>query len=172
MTSQTTSLPELPRVLSDEQITALWKKYVGTPRANFTFARAIESAVASALQATFPTPNQGERYAGVVLGEEGKPSHHLFLLTDDSGKRMPWDAAVEWARSVGGDLPTRFESVLLYANLRDQFDQRDWHWTGTQCSDAFAWVQSLSSGGQDYGRKRYEFRARAVRRLPIASNGA
>ena len=58
----------------------------------------------------------GERYAGAVLGEEGQIKHHLVLLAATPDSRMSWNAAKAWAASVGGDLPTRQEQALLYAN--------------------------------------------------------
>jgi hypothetical protein len=113
-----------------------------------------------------PIAQPGERYAGIAF-EDGKPSHHLFLLDTKSDKKMTLDAADAWAKSVGGELPTRFESALLYANLRDQFDTNNWHWTATQFSAGSAWIQDFNYGSQRSYDKDNEFLARAVRRLPL-----
>jgi len=44
-----------------------------------------------------------------------------------------------------------------------------WHWSSTQYAgaDAGACMQDFSVGGQDYGHKSYDYRARAVRRVAI-----
>jgi hypothetical protein len=100
----------------------------------------------------------GERYAGIVF-ENGQPHHHLILLPQRSGT-LTWQDAQDWAQEVGGELPTRFESALLYANLRDEFDQSKWHWTATQYSDDFAWNQTFAHGTQYDDAKAGEFLAR------------
>lgn len=127
---------------------------------------AAEPAIEPDLPSPFVTPNPGERYAGVVL-VEGKPSHHLFLLDVRPKSKMNWTDAQAWATSVGGDLPTRFESALLYAHLQDQFDTDSYHWTSTQYSAALAWIQYFLYGSQYCNVKGTEFLCRAVRRLEI-----
>ncbi len=116
---------------------------------------------------TLPDLQEGERYAGLILDEEGTPTHHLILLPGDV-ESMTFDAAAEWAATIGGELPTRSEQALLYANCKAQFE-RDWYWSGEQhAADSInAWGQMFHDGTQDYGGKSYEGRARAVRRLPI-----
>lgn len=108
----------------------------------------------------------GERYAGIVI-ENGKPSHHLILLPAKPTGRLDWKEAMAWAEDVDGALPSRFEAALLYANLRDEFDQSAYHWTSTQFSGDYAWIQYFGCGNQDYDGKSGEFLARAVRRLTI-----
>lgn len=124
------------------------------------------AAVAPALP-SIPKTEPTERYAGVMLDEDGKPSHHLFLLNAKTDKRMKWKEAVEWAAGLGAgvSLPTRFEIALLYANLQSQFDTGAWYWTSTQYSEGGAWNQGFDNGGQYVDDKSCEGRARAVRRL-------
>lgn len=109
----------------------------------------------------------GEHYAGILLGENGEPDQHIILLPGQTTD-ITWDAAVEWAAKAGGALPTRSEQALLYANLKSQF-QSAWYWSGEQyaANPSHAWGQDFYYGTQDNGRKSYEGRARAVRRLPI-----
>jgi len=117
-----------------------------------------------------PWPGQGGIYAGLARGVDGAPDAHLILATVEAAG-LTWGAALEWAKTVEVDghtdfaAPTRFESALLYANLRDQFDMSAWYWTSTQSSDDYAWYQNFYYGFQYYDNKSYEGRVRAVRRF-------
>ena len=113
-------------------------------------------------------PDHGGIYAGIAKGEDGQPDHHLILLDDKPASTLNWKAAVAWGAKVGDGLPTRDESALLYAHLRDEFES-GWHWTGTQDSSYGAWSQYFNNGGQVSYGKKFEARARAVRRLPLQS---
>jgi hypothetical protein len=106
----------------------------------------------------------GERYAGLVLGEDGTPQHHLVLLTDD-GDDMTWADAVAWATQAGGALPTRQEQALLFANCKAQF-QPTWYWSGEPHENgSYAWGQDFDNGAQSTNHKDDTCQARAVRRL-------
>jgi hypothetical protein len=107
----------------------------------------------------------GSAYAGLSRGDAGQPDMHLVLLADEPTDKLNWQAAQDWARRIGGQLPTRDESALLYAHLRDKIDSSGWYWTSTQCSADYAWYQFFSDGGQGYDGKKYGARARAVRRF-------
>ena len=108
----------------------------------------------------------GEIYAGLILGKEGQPDHHLFLLAAKPGRQLKWEDAKIWAESVGGELPTRREQSLLIANLKEHFDP-NWYWSSEQSAGnpSYAWVQHFYDGGQYGDHKSGEYRARAVRRL-------
>ena len=109
----------------------------------------------------------GEHYAGLILNADGTPSHHLVLLPGDHDDAK-WQAAVEWAQSINGELPTRAEQSLLYANCKPQF-QGDWYWSGEPYASVarYAWCQGFGNGGQGTSYVNDHCRARAVRRLPI-----
>ncbi len=115
--------------------------------------------------------NPGEEYAGLVIGKDGEPSHHLVLLPGELEKAT-WESAKEWADKQGGEfaasLPNRREQALLYANLKEHFADA-WYWScEPYASDAgYAWFQSFDSGYQYYCHQGRQLRARAVRRLPI-----
>ena len=110
--------------------------------------------------------NFGERYAGIILTDEGQPSHYLILLPDREEKDMNWSGAKKWAESVGGDLPTRKEQSLLFTNLKGELEKK-WHWSCEAEGNSYAWVQYFDNGLQyDFSTLHY-FRARAVRRLEI-----
>lgn len=109
----------------------------------------------------------GEEYAGLILGKNGDPDYHLFLLPGEvSG--VTFAQAKEFAKKAGGDLPTRREQPLLFANLKEHF-QPDWYWSGERhVSDAdCAWYQYFLYGFQGYNYTFTRGRARAVRRLEI-----
>lgn len=110
---------------------------------------------------------EGEVYAGLLLGKNGEPDIHLFLLPAKAEK-LTWDKAVKFAADAGGDLPTRREQSLLFANLKEQFEP-SWYWSKEQRAggDYYAWGQSFDGGNQDNGRKSGTSRGRAVRRLII-----
>jgi hypothetical protein len=110
---------------------------------------------------------QGERYAGLILSEQGTPSHHLILLPGDA-EDLTWEQAGEWAKNQGGELPSRAEQSLLFANLKSEF-QDAWYWSGQQHEkeSGWAWYQGFGYGSQDGIREGCECRARAVRRLVI-----
>jgi hypothetical protein len=122
---------------------------------------------ASALQTlTLPALAEGEVYAGILL-KDGIPTHHVILLPGEA-KAVTWKKAKEWAAKQGGELPTRKEQALLFANAADKFE-RDWYWSGEQHADdeSSAWAQHFNYGGQYYLDTTTKLRARAVRRIPI-----
>jgi hypothetical protein len=129
---------------------------------------AIES---SALTIEIPAAKielrSGERYAGLELDANGKPACHLILLPREAVD-LTWDEAVAWAKEQGGELPTRQDQALLYANLKAEFSPA-WHWSCEQRADSpdYAWMQSFGNGCQYYARKSGHGRARAVRSLVI-----
>ncbi len=120
----------------------------------------VERAVA------VPALAAGEIYAGILL-KDGAPAHHLVLLPGEA-KAVTWKKAVDWAAKQGGELPTRKEQALLFANAADAFEET-WYWSGEQpaSDESYAWCQGFGSGSQDYGDKYGKLRARAVRRIAI-----
>ena len=109
----------------------------------------------------------GGIYAGIMRGVDGAPDEHLVLMSGQA-EGVSWDAACAWAKSIGGELPSRREQRLLFINLKDEFKD-EWYWSGEQYgpSSSDAWGQYFLNGDQYNLRKSYEGRARAVRRLPI-----
>ena len=109
----------------------------------------------------------GERYAGLVLSADGEPAHHLVLLPGEA-EDVTWDQAKEWAAKQGGELPTRQEQALLYANLKAQF-QPKYYWScqAHETESSWVWYQVFNTGYQSLTSQGSELRARAVRRLVI-----
>lgn len=129
-------------------------------------AKKTEQQTAAPQSITIPQLAEGEHYAGIII-QDGKISHHLVLLPGDSDPAT-WSKAKTFAKNAGGELPTRSEQALLFANLKEQF-QSSWYWSSEQCAphDACAWSQYFSYGSQDVGHEDNDCRVRAVRRLPI-----
>jgi len=109
----------------------------------------------------------GEHYAGAALNEDGQHKHHLVLMAQRPDGDLNWQAAMDWAASVNGALPTRQEQALLYANCKPYL-QPAWHWSSeTHENDASsAWDCNFGDGYQsDHDHKSYEGSAVAVRRV-------
>ena len=116
--------------------------------------------------------HEGEAYAGLILGKNGAPDHHLILLPDDMDD-VTWSTARNWATAAGGALPTRRELSLLHANLKEGF-MRVWYWSAEQ-SEArpqLVWGQNFSSGIQTMYGRQFHGRARAVRRITSTTDSA
>ncbi|MBW7901234.1 MAG: DUF1566 domain-containing protein [Rhodocyclaceae bacterium] len=128
---------------------------------------AFEQQPSYPISVPFPPLNEGEKFVGVVISADGSRRHYLILLPGEQAN-IKWQQAMDWAQSIGGELPDRVESALLFATMKDEFEP-EWYWTREQlASDAgFAWLQTFYRGDQRDGRKSVEGRARAVRRLVI-----
>lgn len=109
----------------------------------------------------------GEKIAGQILREDGSPSHYLILLPGEA-EDLDWGAAKAWAAERGGELPTRREQSLLFANLKGEFESA-WYWSGErhESNSGWAWCQGFGLGYQDGTGQGGRLRARAVRRLSI-----
>lgn len=109
--------------------------------------------------------NPGETYVATITtpGEYG--GYHLILMPD-SQEPLTWQEAMDWADELGGELPNRVESALLFATQKAEFEEA-WYWTREFYSDASAWVQDFGYGFQSSLHKDTNGRARAVRRLVL-----
>jgi hypothetical protein len=116
---------------------------------------------------TPPLLNDGEIYVGAIISADGSKNHNIILLPGESDD-VNWKYAMEWAVSIGGELPDHCESALLFSTMKHEF-KPEWYWLREQYTaySSYAWCQNFHSGGQDYYCKTFELRARAVRRLEI-----
>ncbi len=115
-----------------------------------------------------PEIKEGEINAGLIMGLDGKPTHWVILLPGDKDDGN-WTDATEWAKEQGGELPTRVEQSLLFANAKSEF-KHDWYWSGeTHAEESeWAWCQLFGYGYQNGIHKSiYYCRARAVRRISV-----
>ncbi len=119
-------------------------------------------------QIQIPPLAEGEIYLGGFVDANGDVTHTILLPGDN--KAASWQAQIEWANSVGGDLPTRAELVIACEKHRDQF-KKTAYWSNTPDDDpdyaGWAWCQGFDTGYQNCSGQGNEFRARAVRRLSI-----
>ena len=118
------------------------------------------------LQHTAIVLAEGETYAGLILNDDGTSSHHLVLLPGET--EATWADAKAWATKAGGELPTRREQSLLFANAKAGFKAR-WYWSSVKHeSGSVAWVQSFDDGYQYADRVDDDtYCARAVRMIPL-----
>lgn len=132
-----------------------------------TFEANQKIASAYPITLNLPQLNTGEKYVGAIISADGTKRDHIVLLPEVKVD-INWKDAMAWAKSIGGDLPNRCESALLFATMKDQFEPQ-WHWTNEQDADntGYAWGQDFGYGGQLYNHKSTECRARAVRRLSV-----
>jgi hypothetical protein len=141
-----------------------------------TIKKAAPASILTPPAIAQPWPGQGGIYAGIVRGAElGERDAHLILAADKPESDLAWQPALDWAKTVTADghtdfaLPTRFQSAVLYGNLRDQFETSGWYWTSTEFSERHAWIQYFNYGGQNTTGKSSEARARAVRLIHITT---
>lgn len=108
----------------------------------------------------------GGTFMGICRGRDGQPDYALILI--DGEFNGNWKGATAWAKKQGGELPSRLEGRMLFANNADEF-QEAWYWLAPEYAPdgGCAWLQHFDDGGQLCSRKDYVFRARAVRRSPI-----
>ena len=118
-----------------------------------------------------PPINEGEAHIAALTDAKGE-LYHLILLDGDNDPATHADQ-VEWAKSIGGELPNKVEAAILFAYAKDKF-KNNIYWTGETFVDpdepedsSYAWVQHFRHGDQGSLHESYKFRARAVRRLPI-----
>ena len=131
------------------------------------FEAQAKAQAAYPITIAFPALNAGERYLGAIVSADGTKRHHVILLPGDNDGAN-WSDQMEWAKSIGGDLPDRCEQALLFALMKDQF-QECAYWSKTQHAaySSDAWFQYFKDGTQYGNGKSAELRARAVRRLEI-----
>ncbi|AIS93816.1 hypothetical protein BTHA_2734 [Burkholderia thailandensis MSMB59] len=120
------------------------------------------------MQIQLPTLADGEIYLCGFVDKNGDVTHTILLPGDNDD--ASWQAQMDWAKSIGGDLPTRAELVIAYEQHRDLFEKAA-YWSNTLDTDpgysGWAWFQDFSNGYQYDDHQGYELRARAVRRLSI-----
>jgi len=107
----------------------------------------------------------GKSIEGARLVNDGAANTEALIAAGE----CPAAEACHAYRGNGFDdwyLPSQAELNVCYANAREHFDKA-WHWSSTQFSANYAWLQHFSDGYQTTGLKGNYDRVRAVRRLTV-----
>lgn len=113
-----------------------------------------------------PELNEGEKYAFGITLPDGKTIHTILLPVDEV---VPsWNAGMELAKNLGGDLPDRAEQALFHKYMPEEFKKKA-YWSNTQhAGDSVnAWYQYFGDGYQGDSSKSCDLRVRPVRRVTI-----
>lgn len=130
-------------------------------------AETILEALPLASLPALKQPLDGGIFCGVITLPDGK--HYAVVKLDPKPeKRLPWKAAMTWAKKVGGQLPSRAIAALLFAVAKDLFEP-SWHWTNEPEGSSYAWYCYFNGGPQDYGDASYDGCAVAVRLIPLST---
>jgi hypothetical protein len=137
---------------------------IQTPLTERATRYAFAQDVLPAIGEPFSNEKLEEIYAGITL--HGNEAFALVLLPGDYEGN--WQGALAWAEKQGGMLPSRFDALVLWQNLKGHF-KKEAYWTSEQLAvDAdWAWCQDFYDGYQYCYGKSGELRARAVRRVPL-----
>ena len=92
--------------------------------------------------------------------------HHLVLMSARPDTKLEWQPAMDWAAAAGGELPTRQEQALLFANCKPHLEP-EWHWSCETHKEnaSSAWICGISSGYQSSSHESCAGGAVAVRRV-------
>jgi len=93
---------------------------------------------------------------------------YRWFLGQEADEEMNWHEAVEWCKSVGGELPPRDILLQCFMNegIRPLF-KPEWYWSSTEFLATDAWLQGFANGYQAYGLKNGYGYVRAVRKVII-----
>lgn len=102
--------------------------------------------------------------AGLTI-HDNQPEHLILLPGEFTGTHAE---ALAWAKEQGGELPSRFDQLVLRKNLPSEFKDA-YYWSRERHADDAdcAWGQDFGNGPQDAYGVSHRIRARAVRRIPI-----
>jgi hypothetical protein len=108
----------------------------------------------------------GGIFAGITTTKEGV--HVAVVLLPSRGEDLNWQAAQEWAKDAGGELPSRPVAALLFANVKKHL-LGGWHWTSESDGASWAWHCGFDYGAQYGSLRAAELSAVAVRQIPLSS---
>lgn len=87
------------------------------------------------------------------------------IYPEESSKKMTWDKAVEYCKSLGEGwrLPTIAEMFYIYEN---KFITEDFYWSSSEGTTGFAWYFNFTNGyASNFGYKKDAYYVRAVKDL-------
>ncbi|MFJ3048558.1 DUF1566 domain-containing protein, partial [Herbaspirillum chlorophenolicum] len=100
-------------------------------------------------QLQIPPLSEGETYIGAIGNSQGE-LYHVVLLPGDS-EPASHEEQLSWAKSIGGDLPSRIEQAMLFAHHKPLF-RETWYWSNQLDDCGWAWCQDFGYGGQGFSR--------------------
>ncbi len=106
-------------------------------------------------------------FAGITTKPDG--THHAVVLLPDQGTELTWKKAMNWAKKLEAELPSRPVAALLFANVKAKLQPR-WHWTSEEDDASYAWYCHFDGGTQSsLTLKSYVGSAVAVRLIPLTA---
>lgn len=108
----------------------------------------------------FPTLREGERYAGIVLNEEGEPSYHLVVY------EQAFTAAFSYLPELDSNLPTLKEVHIILA-AREMRQVSHNHWVGKSAKDDSRVTLLTSSSSLLVAEGEFRCLLLRVRRVPV-----
>ena len=109
---------------------------------------------------------QGGTFAGITTQPDG--AHCAVILLPDQGSKLSWNAAVDWAKALDAELPTRPVAAMLFANVKVKL-RPAWHWTSEEDDASSAWSCDFYDGYQSSFHESFEGSAVAVRLIPLTA---
>ena len=94
---------------------------------------------------------------------------YRWHLGPESPEPMAWDGAIEWCKSVGGELPPRDILLQAYMNedTKKEFNNESYYWSSTKFSEGGNWIQDFFHGYQIGGVNSKINSVRAVRAIKL-----
>lgn len=115
-----------------------------------------------------PWGSHGKSEDGAISDADGLANTRALVDSKHSHPAAEWAACLEVDEHRDFYLPARRELRLCWVNVPELFPE-GWHWSSTQYSPHFAWLQVFGGGDQSLVHEDIEFRARAVRRILTTS---
>lgn len=110
-----------------------------------------------------PWGERGKTVDGANCDFDGSSNTHAMAAAGNAlAKEI---LALDADGFTGYFLMSRHELRLAYIAAADAFDKDEYHWSSTQSSSHYAWVQDFNDGYQDSYLKGTELQVRLARRL-------
>lgn len=113
----------------------------------------------------------GGEFMGIVAAHEG--CHHDSMIIDcgECPTDEDWNHAMQWAQDLGFYLPFRREQSVMFGNRREGQYKLRWYWSCEQYAgdERYSWIQGFGFGSQSLTRKDGHLRARAIKRVRMAT---
>ena len=103
---------------------------------------------------------------GELYGERGKYALYLSPKETETEKDLNWYDAMNYCKSLDGELPTMSELQYLYENCKEKF-QNSSYWSSSQDSATNSQCMVFLNGVRYSNFKTYYSRARSVRRVSL-----